>query len=265
MKVRRIDFYPDDWLAGTGMLTIDERGVYVTAVAAIGSEGGPITPDHLRKLCPGHKRVFNRVLDQLLMLGKLYETEDGKLGQKRCETELKQARNRIETSRENGQKGGRPSSKNKEITKPAGSARGRASSTTTITTTNEEKGSLSRATKERRSGVRPDWHPDAKGIAFARERAGWGMPRISEEAERFRDFHRGKGNLFADIDAAWRTWVMNSEKFERGSRGRSIRQSPITALYEGAWRAAEQSEREQADRRERCEVVVPLLDRGRSG
>jgi hypothetical protein len=51
----------------------------------------------------------------------------------------------------------------------------------------------------------------------------------------------------------------------RHLNGRSSRQTPVELLYEGAWRAAEQSEREQADRSARGEVVVPLLDRSRSG
>ena len=133
-KARRIDYYFDDHIAGTGMLDLEERGMHWTACSLIYSHGGPIERDHLRKHCPGHGRTFNRVLDRLLQLGKLFETADGKLAQKRCETELENARKRIETSQKNGQKGGRVSRENNEIRKPAGSSRAREGITSTTTT-----------------------------------------------------------------------------------------------------------------------------------
>jgi len=139
-KPRRFDFYPDDWLGGSGELSIEERGVYITACAAIYSRGGPITRDHLRRLCPCHRRIFDRVLNTLLDLGKLFETSDGKLGQNRCEIELKHARKRLETSQENGRKGGRFSSQNNGVAKPGGSSRAREGVASTITTNSSKRG-----------------------------------------------------------------------------------------------------------------------------
>jgi hypothetical protein len=54
MKVRRVDFYPDEWLAGTFNLAADERGVYVTICALIYSHCGPIKADGLGKFCGLH-------------------------------------------------------------------------------------------------------------------------------------------------------------------------------------------------------------------
>lgn len=131
MKVRRVDFYPDDWIAGTGILTLEERGVYITACALIYSRGGAIEGADLRRMCPGHGRSFKTALTRLIDLGKLVETE-GKLDQNRCETELKRAQNRIETSRENAAKGGRPPSKISRLEKPDGFISSRARVTSGI-------------------------------------------------------------------------------------------------------------------------------------
>jgi hypothetical protein len=36
---------------------------------------------------------------------------------------------------------------------------------------------------------------------------------LGEQVEQFRDYHRAKGNKFDDINAAWRTWCRNHQKF----------------------------------------------------
>lgn len=125
MKVRRVDFYPDDWIAGTGDLSLDQRGLYVTACALIYSRGGPITRDHLRKQCPGHLRRFNAALAALVMLRKLVE-EDGQIDQKRCERELEHAQKRVVTARKNGSMGGRPRRNTNDLAEPDGSFSTRA-------------------------------------------------------------------------------------------------------------------------------------------
>jgi uncharacterized protein YdaU (DUF1376 family) len=139
MKIRRFDLYPDDMIAGMAELTNDERGVFVTAIAAIYSHGGPITCDHLRRLCPGHARTHQRIVDRLLELHKLWLTEDGKLTQKRCEKEIKNACKRVETLQENGRKGGHGSRKNNGLAEPTGSPRARAREGVTKTTTTFKK------------------------------------------------------------------------------------------------------------------------------
>ncbi len=128
-KIRRVDFYPDDWIAGTAALSIDERGVYITACAMIYSHGGPIEKADLRRLCPGRSRTFKAALDRLLASGKLYQIGP-KLGQKRAETELERSQKRTEIWTKNGQTGGRPSNHINGLDKPSGfgSTRARATS-----------------------------------------------------------------------------------------------------------------------------------------
>ena len=94
-EIKHVDFYPSDWLEGTSELTLQERGMYITAVALISARGEMVTKEHLHRVCGVHGRTFNAVLGRLLALGKLYEI-DGKIGQKRAEKELKNARKRVE-------------------------------------------------------------------------------------------------------------------------------------------------------------------------
>jgi hypothetical protein len=54
---------------------------------------------------------------------------------------------------------------------------------------------------------------DAELMGFANER---GIDP-QEEFQAFREHHKSKGNQFVDWRAAWRTWVLNSKKFSRGS------------------------------------------------
>lgn len=65
-----------------------------------------------------------------------------------------------------------------------------------------------------RQGFPADWQPDDRGVEFALGK-GRDHEWIARESERCRDHHRSKGNVFADLNAAWRTWVLNAPSFER--------------------------------------------------
>jgi uncharacterized protein YdaU (DUF1376 family) len=90
MKSRHINFYPDEWLAGTVGLSLEEEGLYIRICALIYSQGGPIRPALL--LGRGqHRKTLERLLQKLLEKQKVSENFDGKINQKRCIIELKNA------------------------------------------------------------------------------------------------------------------------------------------------------------------------------
>jgi hypothetical protein len=66
--------------------------------------------------------------------------------------------------------------------------------------------------RRKRVQVPADWQPDKDGVTFAQSK---GVAEILTEVERFRDFHRAKGNTFLDIPAAWRTWCGNYREYNR--------------------------------------------------
>jgi hypothetical protein len=40
--------------------------------------------------------------------------------------------------------------------------------------------------------------------------------RLTEETEAFKEYHRSKGSRFVDWRAAWRTWMLNEQKWAKG-------------------------------------------------
>jgi uncharacterized protein YdaU (DUF1376 family) len=100
MKPRRVDFWPDEWIAGTFGLDNAERGLYITACALIYSHGGPIPIEHLKAACPDHGHAFKRQLNQLLSTDKL-SLNDGQIDNKRCAKELQKVVTRAAKDRQN--------------------------------------------------------------------------------------------------------------------------------------------------------------------
>ncbi|AWJ93296.1 hypothetical protein Sp245p_26085 (plasmid) [Azospirillum baldaniorum] len=94
-KVRRVDLSPDEWLVGAATLRPDERGCYITVCCLIYSYGGPIDDDDrdLAKLCNTTIEKWRRIRASLLARRKLF-LRDGKLSNRRCETEIARAASR---------------------------------------------------------------------------------------------------------------------------------------------------------------------------
>jgi hypothetical protein len=110
MKVRYIDWSPDEWIAGVdGVLTEHEAAIYQRALMAIYSRGGEC-PNDAEYLATRFKREpfdhgrsqqwqirrARASLDRLIALGKLKVTPDGQwLTNGRADTVLNKARERI--------------------------------------------------------------------------------------------------------------------------------------------------------------------------
>jgi uncharacterized protein YdaU (DUF1376 family) len=126
-KVRHVDFYPDEYVAGVGgKLSAVEQGVYWMLCSLIYSRGGPVDDDHawLARLFAGtHWRTIRAAVDDLIAKGKVERVGDGKHPQlmvMRCADELQKALTRSSRAVENGSKGGRPTKENNEIEQPEG-------------------------------------------------------------------------------------------------------------------------------------------------
>jgi len=90
---------------------------------------------------------------------------------------------------------------------------------------------------KRRKQLPDDFMPSDAGMQFAAER---GL-NVGEELQKFSDFHRAKGSVMLDWQAAWRTWASNAKTFSRVSplanRQVAIEQRNKAAADE--WLAAE--------------------------
>ncbi len=83
----------------------------------------------------------------------------------------------------------------------------------------EPKGSLTppvKSTQEntgRKGQVPEDWSPVNASYEYAIDHGMTELGVIHDQAEAFRDYHRSKGNVFANIELAWHTWCRNYQKF----------------------------------------------------
>jgi hypothetical protein len=54
-----------------------------------------------------------------------------------------------------------------------------------------------------------DWAPGDRNVLWVKSHYEATDAQIAREAAKFGDYHRSRGNLMADWDAAWRTWWQN--------------------------------------------------------
>lgn len=123
-KIRKIDFYPDEFVAGVAAkLDPVEAGVYWMVCSLIYSHGGPIDDDPkwlaglFRQTNP---RTVRAALERLIAAGKIQRI-GAELMVNRCRIELERTSKRIRTASENGAKGGRPTKRfeeNQGVAKP---------------------------------------------------------------------------------------------------------------------------------------------------
>jgi uncharacterized protein YdaU (DUF1376 family) len=91
--MRRGGFYkrfPKDFLDGCAGLTLEAHGLYNIVVDEIYINGGPveIDPKALGRRACSNVRVIRRLLNELVDLGKLYLTDDGRFGNVRADKEM---------------------------------------------------------------------------------------------------------------------------------------------------------------------------------
>ena len=80
-----------------------------------------------------------------------------------------------------------------------------------------------KTTKARQCVLPEGFEPDETGVSLARDT---GLV-ISEELDAFKDHHTANGSTFIDWQAAFRTWLRNSQKFKRAApRNGSPMQAP---------------------------------------
>ncbi len=93
-------FYPSDWLGDTRRLSPAEVGIYITLIATIYEEGGPLVRDDKRlgRLCGCSAAVFRRAIETLIESGHMIEC-DGFLKNSRAEKEIIERKKKIEKAK----------------------------------------------------------------------------------------------------------------------------------------------------------------------
>jgi uncharacterized protein YdaU (DUF1376 family) len=101
MKIRRVNYSPDEFLAAILSLTVDEIGLYWVACTLIYSKRGPIDCDSawLGRVAGCSSRRARSLIDSLLAKGKLSLDNAGRLTNGRAISELKSAESRVKAAR----------------------------------------------------------------------------------------------------------------------------------------------------------------------
>lgn len=251
MKIRRIDFSPDEFIAGiTALMRPEDLGVYWLICSLIYSRGEAIDDDPewlagiFKKTNP---RTVRAALDRLVALEKVQQS-DGQLMVNRCRIELEASANRVRTAAENGAKGGRPSKYSSGLTKPAGlsaqklttnhqpsTINGKERTPNGVTKKDAPQGGAGRPPTTRGARLGRDWKPTPADSAYATDR---GLDPISV-AEAFRDYWTaatGQNATKLDWSATWRTWCRkeSERKGRAGGYGRAPDLSRVAAVNQGA-------------------------------
>jgi len=207
--------FPGDYARDTAHLSLTEHGAYALLLDYLyGTQR--VLPGNdmgLFRVCGAHTEEEKAAV--LSVIRQFFEkTADG-YTQSRATEEIKQAESRINAARENGKKGGRPTQQ-----KPTGfqSANPQESSpSSNHQTPDKERVKIVTAPAEpiqtkRATPFLDGFQLDPEMILFGNEQ---GVDPIAE-FDAFRDYHKSRGSTFKDWKAAWRYWVRNSKKFEKG-------------------------------------------------
>lgn len=99
--------FPDNFIAGTVGLTLEEKGAYSLVLDLMYVRGGPVPdePRYIAGVCNCSVRKWNAIRERLVSLGKIHVV-DGFLTNDRAEKEIENAAKDAREHAENGAKGG---------------------------------------------------------------------------------------------------------------------------------------------------------------
>lgn len=102
--------FPDNFIAGTVGMTLEEKGAYSLVLDLMYVRGGPVPdePRYIAGVCNCSVRKWNAIRERLISLGKIHVV-DGYLVNERAEKEIENASKDAEERAESGRKGGEKS------------------------------------------------------------------------------------------------------------------------------------------------------------
>jgi uncharacterized protein YdaU (DUF1376 family) len=228
-KIRRIDFSPDEFLVGVaGMRPIDISVFWVTC-SLIYSSGGPIPRNDQRlfRIINARAVDIEGALDRLISTSKLHQDGDH-IDQSRTRVEIESARRRIQSARENGRRGGRPSKQINDLENPTGNWSGNDDEKLSQTTNHHHKPSTSisenRSSNRKGFYIPQDWKPSPEDIDYAITSCG--IQNWQETAERFLNHWQAESGPKArkrDWAAAWKNWCRMARDFQNQRANGSAR------------------------------------------
>lgn len=207
-----VPFYPSDWLAGTARLPRLHRSIYFDVCCYVWDHAKKVPEGELRLMC-GDLKGWQHIINDLVEGGKLIR-EGGFIWNERALTEAIKAQDL--TARKSA--GGRKSA----VNTPDKSLDNTPSKTAPIEPEpepdkegEEEEPPVGPPREKRGSKLLPDFDPVL--TEKAQDNADkLGQKRYLDELEQFRDYHTARSSIMKDWQAAFRTWLANAVKYEKG-------------------------------------------------
>lgn len=217
----------DAYLADTTHLTTEEHGAYLLLLGAMWRRNGWV-PDDDRDVARILGLTRAKWVRTKQRLSSLLTFTDGQITQKNLLKIWQITQEKIAKNRENGAKGGRPSSnKNNDMAKANGF--NSRNPNETIPEPEPEpyrKEEPTGSSKKRGTRIPEDWVPDE---VFARSE-GLTAAECAREADKFRDYWRGlpgQRGVKQDWGATWKNWVRKAADGKRGTtRAKNWRDEP---------------------------------------
>jgi len=230
-KVRKVDFSPDEFIAGTVGFTPVELGVYWFTCALIYSTGGAIPQDDERfrglKCDP---RTIRATIKSLTEKGKIVIQDDGEMIVRRVQDELERASRRIQDASEKGLRGGRPRTRTQQYQQdtkadPLFSQKLSPSPSPSPSPISIEGAIAPRSPNVKGSRLGKDWQPVRKHFELA-EQLNLTTAEVWASSESFREYFHSPDAarpVKKDWDGAFSRWLRTDAPRINAGRARGQR------------------------------------------
>lgn len=233
MKLRRIDFYPDDFLIGVAGMTPEQGHVYWVVCSLCYSTGGPIPVEDERifRLIRARPARLKRVINELQTCGKLI-VDGTQMYNRRAVNEMKTALKRIATVTKNLP----DNNENNDIQDQTGKSLGdQPAPSPSPSPSPPVKYSPSESTRRsKKSRLKSDYVTPPEIVAWAHQELNLTPSEVEHETRRFIEYFTSpdaKNPSRADWPASQRNWLRRAaEQILRnrtsGQRSASNRSGP---------------------------------------
>jgi uncharacterized protein YdaU (DUF1376 family) len=214
MTVPFMQLYVADYLADTLDLTCEEHGAYLLLLMTMWRHGAKL-PSDPQKLCRIVRLSPKKWAAVWPQIERFFIVEGDQISNPRLTAEFQKAEGKSEKRSAAGERGGKAKAlKDKE--RALANAMPMSQHLLQISESEKKKETEPNGSGKKKASPRsrlPDgWKLPRDWGVWAVEK-GLSDPAIRHEAEAFANYHRAKGSLMADWQAAWRTWVNNQIKF----------------------------------------------------
>ena len=210
-----------DYLKDTAHLSLLEHGIYGRLLDVYYTREGPLPAGQVERLTGVRSKEERAALSAVL--AEFFKADGDTLTHSRCDREIaryqdKQAKaKRSAEARWNERTAHTERNANAMRTHSEGNAL--QSPVTRHQTPDTIIGGKPPSGVKRRTQIPAEFYPDETGISKAEERG----VSVAVELQKFTDYHKGKGSVMADWQAAWRTWLGNVKQAQETFKERDAR------------------------------------------